>query len=502
MCEKRTKWKTFAESVIFLIVISCLFIGMMCLFRTYNYNREQLDSIRTEDAEVVYIGGSAAFTYWQPHKAWKDFGFSSYVYGSDTLQAEAIKYYIKEAEKTQDPSLYVIDARPFQYWEEEVGPDALTGLQYSLDAMNVLDPDRFSLAYEYWKNRTFANKSSTPLPLLSITKEHENTANLGNRAAWDILFNKAESKLNGHLMVAQSEPFDMPLDFMTENRAQLHPTCKMVLTDLLSWCKEQNHNVLFVACPYVISEEHQAKYNSISDLVSEYGYNFLNTNMHYAEMDIDFYSDFYNGNHVNAVGAEKYTAFLADYIHKNYSVPSVTDNAMVELWASEYEYYETCQKEAAIIVQQRVANAEMVKTRCMELKEAQNLASWSLTSQDPNIVLLIAQSGIIDPIKESDDATALCRWGFTDAPSGKIAVITDTKITDEGSNKLEGTLDIWETTSYSVYADNNRSVITVDGTEYILCGNGIQIVAFDNCHRKVADAVQIRFENDTIIFQR
>lgn len=38
-----------------------------------------------------------------------------------------------------------------------------------------------------------------------------------------------------------------------------------------------NLNAMFVVCPYAITAEDYAKYNTMRDIVSEYGYDFLNT---------------------------------------------------------------------------------------------------------------------------------------------------------------------------------------------------------------------------------
>ena len=38
-------------------------------------------------------------------------------------------------------------------------------------------------------------------------------------------------------------------------------------------------------------------------------------------MNLDYRYDFYNGNHVNIYGAEKYTNCLSEYLVKNYNLP-------------------------------------------------------------------------------------------------------------------------------------------------------------------------------------
>ena len=46
----------------------------------------------------------------------------------------------------------------------------------------------------------------------------------------------------------------------------------------------------------------------------EYGYPFINFNLLYDELDIDFARDFYNGSHMNTNGAVKFTRYLAAFL--------------------------------------------------------------------------------------------------------------------------------------------------------------------------------------------
>ena len=87
------------------------------------------------------------------------------------------------------------------------------------------------------------------------------------------------------------------------------------------YCDEKQIEVLFVVSPKVLDKEEQSIYNSLKDIVEGRGYQYLNANEHYEEMELDFSKDFFNGNHTNCFGAEKYTRFLEDYIVEHYDMP-------------------------------------------------------------------------------------------------------------------------------------------------------------------------------------
>lgn len=71
-------------------------LGATYLFRghVFGYNdRISVVGIKEEkkdSLDVIYIGGSAAFVYWELMKAYKDCGFTSYDLATNSIQTENI----------------------------------------------------------------------------------------------------------------------------------------------------------------------------------------------------------------------------------------------------------------------------------------------------------------------------------------------------------------------------------------------------------------------------
>jgi hypothetical protein len=93
----------------------------------------------------------------------------------------------------------------------------------------------------------------------------------------------------------------------------------------------------------------------VQRLVNEYGYEFFDTNDYYDEMGIDFSHDFYDNNHVNYYGAQKYTVFLANYIKNNYSVTDRRDDSRYSDWYSGYEVWEIAAEEQKDLIDESIA---------------------------------------------------------------------------------------------------------------------------------------------------
>ena len=81
--------------IMFVVIVSRVFLNVTYLFRNVTMDRYHIVGLEQENVDMVYIGGSAAFVYWQPLKAWNDYGYTSYSYATNTIQAESLKAYVE-----------------------------------------------------------------------------------------------------------------------------------------------------------------------------------------------------------------------------------------------------------------------------------------------------------------------------------------------------------------------------------------------------------------------
>lgn len=279
-------------AITFFIIIIHVFLSLTYLFRgnQFNYNdRISVVGIKKEkknSLDVIYIGGSAAFTYWEPLRAYNDCGFTSYDLATNTIQAENILAYIKYAQKYQNPDLYVIGVRAFQYYDE-VGSEV--GLRVTSDALDM-GWNRFELIHTFLNNRSL--ETDEIALYFDIAKYHTNYEALSNETAWHLIDNAMKCDYKGGQLQTAWCYLQEPKNVKTSERAKLSNNDENTLVELLNYLKKNDLNALFVVCPYSVTSEDYAKYNTMSDIVSEYGYNFLNTNDYYKEMGIDFSTDF------------------------------------------------------------------------------------------------------------------------------------------------------------------------------------------------------------------
>ena len=362
-CDKESI-KRIIGCIIFLWLAFQLFSNITYLFRNVGGDRNRILGIKNEtDIDMIYIGGSAAFVYWQPMRAWKDCGFTSYSLATNTIQAENIKTYMKWAEKYQDPQMYVIGVRAFQYYSDYSTELSEAGLRNGTDCMDITFRARYDTLNNYFENRVIDENTDKVSFYLDIAKYHTNTKNLALSEAWGYLNKEVVCPNKGWEWIKSYEYVDKPSDFYTQSRAELPENDIKILEDLVRYCKELNKNVLFVVCPYAITQEDKSKYNSIQDLIEENGFKFLDTNEYYDEMGIDFSTDFYNEAHVNLFGASKYTQFLEGFICQNYEMPDHRNE----------EKYVSWNEEAALFFEEEKVYADIVtKLRADYEKDEEN----------------------------------------------------------------------------------------------------------------------------------
>ena len=114
------------------------------------------------------------------------------------------------------------------------------------------------------------------------------------------------------------------------------------LQNILDFCDTLDADVLFVASPFSTNKEAMGRLNHAGQIITERGYPFLNCNNQEIvdEMGIDWQTDYYNKNHTNYLGAEKYTDYLSTYLKGHYNLPDRRGDSKYAAWEAGYEAYE------------------------------------------------------------------------------------------------------------------------------------------------------------------
>ncbi len=349
---KRTVISIVSVVLIFLMVAS--FIPLSYLLRPQGMDNDNLLGFYCESPnslDMIYIGGSACFTYWEPLRAWNQHGFTSYNFAHNTITPESIKYYIKEVQKTQSPKLWLIDIRPFQYGEE-IHPDTVDTqiMNYEVAIRNGTDHMLYSKNRNDLIKASVKDKSERMSYYIDFIKYHSNWGSIGKNlvscirtrslAPLDTIDNKKRNPLKGFYFVEKTASLDFT-DWSSVTEEKIIPAeVNDIFLDLIDYCKQENLPVLFIVHSYCQAEEHKMEYNYMKRVIEENGFGFLNTNDYFQEIGLDYSMDLYNEYHVNVFGAEKYTDFVSEYIVSRYDLPDKREQSDLEEWNTLYDDFE------------------------------------------------------------------------------------------------------------------------------------------------------------------
>ena len=493
---KKEAFQQLLGLTVFLLICLYVFCGLTYLFRNDGYDRRHIVGIKSEENNIdaVYVGGSAAFVYWQPLRAWRDCGFTSYSMATDSVQAEMLQAYIKEAEKYHDPQLYIIDARAFQYYTDDPSE---SGIRNGADSMDITSLNRYQLLNEYFRHRNTDKNTDIVSYYIDLAKYHSNTERLASEVSWGFLHNTGTSPEKGWEWIERYECLEKPKDFQTEERAILPDNALDSLYKLIEYCKRVEKETLFVVCPYEISKEDYAKYNAVKEVVEKAGFKFLNANDYYDEMQIDFSKDFYNNAHVNAFGAEKYTKFLEKYICDNYEMPDHRGDVAYNAWDTGAERFF---REEGLITQS-ITNLRLTyeKGEALEeaLKCAKSFSEWDNLVSDSRYFLLVTSVGDLEWPTGIADNKVLNKWNINESSKNIINIIANSRVLYTNAGTTDTSRIGSEGLPYTI--DLNEKTVEIFDERIPIKEDKINVVLVDLMYMRVVEKAILDVTPDGIV---
>lgn len=333
------KKKEWIKTIVFIAGFFLILIPLTYMIRTngdikdifVGFYAEKKDTI-----DVVMIGSSPVYPYYAGPKIWEDTGITCYPLSSNMQRPKAAVHLVEEAEKTQDPELYVFEMRMYLGPDERLTQNmaytrgVTDNMKYSWNRIktinDLVEPNEEEPRYTYYFDifKYHSNWKTLVLPSQMVTFRYE-----------------YPDPLKGAVIRDDIGPSEMADYSWVTDRQAIPEDQEEVLRNLLAYLQEKGLNALFIVSPNTMTEEKQRQYNYIADIIASTGYQFLNMNDYYEELDIDFEMDFDDyGGHANAFGMEKCSAFLGEYLKNNYSFTDKRGQKGYESWDKAAELWE------------------------------------------------------------------------------------------------------------------------------------------------------------------
>ncbi|MBE7015536.1 MAG: hypothetical protein E7417_01785 [Ruminococcaceae bacterium] len=326
--------KNLLKSMIFVLVFLMLFSGAQTLLSRKEtegwwnttakidgfYNSEK------NEYDAIFFGSSNAYCSFNPLVIWKETGNKSYVFATQQQPVWATYHYMVDAFKTQSPELVVMDVLMFSKNEEKYDD----GVNYTFCDNMPFSRNKVELVYaSVPKGKRFGL-------LCNFVKYHSRWSELKKQ---DFEYKKSEMKdySKGFCVLSQvysGEEIVREDVSKVSDCAELLPKNEEYLKKIIALCKEKNTRLLLVKTPSNATAEEKKYYNAVEKIAVENGVDFVDYNLLYDEIGIDMKADFYDDSHLNAWGAEKFSAYFAN------SEKFLEEKTVIEDdWDADYQKY-------------------------------------------------------------------------------------------------------------------------------------------------------------------
>lgn len=355
--------KQAVQSMIFIVVFLYILMTVTYIIRTNGDVKDRYTGFYAEPdhtIDVAMIGSSPVYPYYATPMMWGEYGMAAYPISSNLQRPVAATYMVEEVRKTQEPELYVFEMRMYTARDG----DLTNNMAYT---RGVTDNMKYSWNRIKTINAMVDDVSERHTYYFDIFKYHSNWKTMVLPEQLKCFRYEKPDDQKGYVMTDEVGPCEA-VD--TSNITEKQPMPEFqeeCLYELLDYLKENDLQALFILSPTVMEEEKQRMYNYMDEIIAGYGYEFLNMNDYYEEIGLDFQTDFSDyGGHTNALGAEKCTRFLGNYLTQNYDLSDKRGQEGYESWDAAYEQYKAELQEARTTIAKRIEEGDFAEAATEE----------------------------------------------------------------------------------------------------------------------------------------
>ena len=350
--------------ILLLVSAICVLLGIAWdnLYIHRNYDEDRIISFYKEpenSLDVVLIGASDISRAYCPGVAYADYGITSYPF---TINGDAVQVWRAQLDETmahQNPDAVVIEVNGALYSSSEESDYHMYQSAVERMALHLplLSAPRLRMVAKYLADsRDWACALRLLIPLYEYHSNQPGSVQGAIATIWDNQNmdddNEGVSTLRGfETITGKAEIGELIPDSELGNETEdLDPAYEKALRSFLSYCQEQypDTNILFVRTPHLFEKNNERmqrvyrRTNRIAEIIDEYGYTFLNCEKLKSEIGIDNETDFYDANHLNVSGMQKFTKYFSEYLLAHGVTATGTDMEEKELrqWQHTARYTE------------------------------------------------------------------------------------------------------------------------------------------------------------------
>ena len=259
-----------------------------------------------------------------PIQMYKDNGYAAYSVASSSQSPWQSLYYIKEACKTQPPKMVILDtykmATP-DYRDYQTVNNLLNAplsIDKCLAVMESIADSRLSVLFRF--------------PY--IHDDYNGFKGFGLDKFYGIQLFSMGYSYNNNIDTSEQELYSLTdARDITESEA-ISEKDERSLRKIIEYCKANDIEVILINAPWPMIEKYrERKFNYIKEIASEYDVRFIDGNICWNEMGIDWTTDtFGDYGHMNHYGVTKFTKYVDSIIDRDYSLPDRRNDSGYEAY--------------------------------------------------------------------------------------------------------------------------------------------------------------------------
>ena len=329
--RKKRLFGFFARAVCFCLLAAVLLsCALYVLTPKYDYGICSMNNLYAQprdSVDVLLVGSSLIYSGVNTNDLWERYGIAAY----DLCSAEQpfwVSYYvIREALKTQHPSLIVLDAKPAAYFPDYSKPGrvvlstfGIRGLENRIGATLACVEN----ARDAWLN------------ILGLPAVHSNYENV---TAADLVFPPDNggrgSSWKGFIEMDATVKFAPQKFAWTNDKRPINRREEEYVRKIFELAREEGIEVMVLSLPYIDYPNDHPYCSTLFGIAGEYGFGGINFNEPTLRSLMNDSYDFADAQHLNIRGSETFTRRLGYEIKKRYDLP---DRRGDPAWAS----YDEC----------------------------------------------------------------------------------------------------------------------------------------------------------------
>ncbi len=460
--------KNLCRAVIVILAMSLTYIvcSRILLLKSED-GIEQMQSLYLQDRNTVdalLLGSSHIYCDVNTGILWDRYGISAYDLGGAEQPYWNNYYFLKEALKTQNPKVIVLDVtipgiRSVEYQPEVWSVTNLYGLHWN---KNRVESTRVSVPKNSFK-RLMVPMNTMHTRYKELTKD-------------DFVDSNRSINYKGFDLRERIVPFDRPDMSQVTEATPMTEKEETYFRKIIELANSKNIPILLVSVPFPVYEEAQMVYNYEFRLAEELGVPYIDFNKgnYYDEIGLDFQKDFADEFHLNVSGNEKFSDYLGGYLAEQYHLTDHRGDKAYKSW------------DADALIQRQEA-------KCANLGNAKTAEDYLPLLQDDSYVIFASIGDGADGstfIAENDqDLKAL---GITEECLGAdTAMILNSGqvIYASSENEMKSVADLGKDQLLLKRTAGNGDSTTeviIDGKTYEMdCYQGMKFVVYDTLLHRV-----------------